>query len=145
MYDDFPVRAVEQKVKGKDRIELIRDAPIAEVRKTLQSAAIAVVPSIMADPFPLAAVEAHFTGTALISSGSGGLRELSGPGAAYLDAVTPQAIADTLRGLMCDPEKRLALARKGQQYVLEHHTAKKAAQRLDAIRDRIVADRAKRS
>ena len=56
----------------------------------------------MKEGFGRTALEAQAAGAALVSSGSGALREVSGDSALYLDAVTAQAIADTTGRLMED-------------------------------------------
>jgi glycosyltransferase involved in cell wall biosynthesis len=62
-----------------DRVTVLRSAPLSTVQRQMQTASIALMPSIWAEPFGLAAIEAHAAGAALISSGRGGLREASGP------------------------------------------------------------------
>ena len=106
----------------------------------MQSAAIALTPSVWDEPFGLTAIEAHAAGAALISSGRGGLREASGPHALYVDAVTPQTLSAAMDRLIRDPAERLALARGGQAYVLEAHTPQRRAGELNAIR-RILVER----
>ena len=123
-----------------DRVEVLKSAPLAEVRRRMQSAAIALTPSVWDEPFGLTAIEAHAAGAALISSGRGGLREASGPHALYVDAVTPQTLSAAMDRLIRDPAERLALARGGQAYVLEAHTPQRRAGELNAIR-RILVER----
>ena len=104
---DAPVVAALRRILEPvwGQVDWAENRPIDDVRATLQRAAVAVVPSIVREGFPRAAVEAHAAGAALISSGSGGLREVSADAALYLDAVTPNAIATALHGLIDDPER----------------------------------------
>jgi glycosyltransferase involved in cell wall biosynthesis len=69
----------------------------AEVQATMKSASIVVVPSIMIEGFGMVAAEAHAAGCAVISSGTGGLRDASQSAAYYLDAVTPNDIVTALQ------------------------------------------------
>jgi len=63
-----------------------------------------VVASKWAEPFGRVTLEAHAGGAALISSGTGGLSEISGDAALYLEAVTGPVIASALCQLAgCPP------------------------------------------
>jgi len=124
-----------------DRVTILRSASLAEVRRQMKSAAIALTPSLWAEPFGLAAVEAHAAGAALISSGRGGLREASGPHALYLDAITEETLTTAIEHLIADPSKRLEMARSGQRYVMSTHTPAKRAAELLRIREFVVSQR----
>lgn len=124
-----------------DRVEVLKSAPLAEVRRRMQSAAIALTPSVWDEPFGLTAIEAHAAGAALISSGRGGLREASGPHALYVDAVTPRTLAAAMERLIAAPEERLELARAGQAYVLATHTPQRRAADLQAVRRTLIERR----
>lgn len=136
----WAARHVAPLARYGDRVEVLKSAPLGEVRLRMQTAAIALTPSVWNEPFGLTAVEAHAAGAALISSGRGGLREASGPHALYVDAVTPKTLAAAMDRLISSPEERLALARGGQAYVLEVHTPQRRAAELNAIR-RILVER----
>lgn len=123
-----------------DRVEVLKSAPLSEVRRRMQTAAIALTPSVWDEPFGLTAIEAHAAGAALISSGRGGLREASGPHALYVDAVTPKTLAAAMDRLISSPEERLALARSAQAFVLATHTPERRVAELKAVRQ-IVIDR----
>lgn len=124
-----------------DRVTVLRSVPLCTVQRQMKAAAIALTPSIWAEPFGLAAVEAHAAGAALISSGRGGLREASGPHALYIDAVTPQSLTVAIERLIFHPLERLSLARAGQHYVGTVHTPQKRAAELLSIRNLILARR----
>lgn len=119
------------------QVEVVKDQPLQAVKDALRRAAIAVVPSIWQEPFGLTALEAHAAGCAVVSSGTGGLREASGDHAVYLPEVTGDAIATALEGLISDPGRRTTLAQAGQAFVREAHAPKLRARQLDAIRARI--------
>jgi len=84
-----------------------------EVKQAYERAAIALVPSKWIEPFGRTALEAHAGGAALISSGSGGLSEISGDAALYLPEVSPEAIAAALKSLLSDKARRAELASAG--------------------------------
>lgn len=121
-----------------DRVRLLYSAPLGEVRSWMKRAAIALVPSTWAEPFGLAAIEAHAAGAALVSSGRGGLREASGPHAVYLNRVTPAALAAAADRLITRPAERLSLAKAAQAYVGRQHAPGPRAAQLDAARMAIV-------
>ena len=113
------------------RVEIQR--PFAEVKAAFEAAAIAIVPSIMSEPFGRTALEAHAGGAALISSGSGGLREVSGPCALYLREVTVDAIAPAVSRLIDQPDLRSQLARDGATWAHQRFSIAEQAGQLDAF------------
>lgn len=123
------------------RVEVLRSAPLAQVREQMKSAAIALTPSVWDEPFGLTAVEAHAAGAALISSGRGGLREASGDHALYVKDITPEALAQAMDRLIRNPAERLSLARSGQSYVMETHTPQRRALELKQMRLTVLATR----
>lgn len=125
-------------VRYGDRVRILRSAPLAEVRAVMQQAAIALTPSVWAEPLGLTALEAHAAGAALISSGRGGLREASGPHALYVDDLTPAALAAAVERLIDDPARRLDMARAAQAYVVQTHTPEHRAAQLRALREQLV-------
>jgi glycosyltransferase involved in cell wall biosynthesis len=88
--------------------------PLAEVKAAMESGAILLVPSIFKEPFGRVALEGHAAGLAVISSGTGGLRQVSGDAALYLPAVDPNCIANALEQLMSNDTLRDELAAKGR-------------------------------
>lgn len=124
-----------------DRVKILHSAALDEVREVMKRVAIAVTPSIWAEPMGLTALEAHAAGAALISSGRGGLREASGPHALFVDKVNAETLTEAMETLIQSPERRLAMARAGQHYVLETHVPMRRSQELDALRLRLVSER----
>jgi glycosyltransferase involved in cell wall biosynthesis len=78
-------------------------------------AALVVVPSRWPEPFGLTAVEALASGAALISSPRGGLREIGGDVATYIDPDNAGSIASAILDLACDTARRDALGEAGRQ------------------------------
>ena len=120
-----------------DRFAVQKDQPLESVQALLKRSAITLMPSIFEEPFGLAALEAHAAGSALVSSGSGGLREASGDHAVYLDAVTPEAIVAATQELIDDEKRRLEMTRAAQEWVLAEHDPGKRADELDTLREAI--------
>ncbi len=98
-----------------ERFILHRDAPFDEVRSAYEHAAICLVPSIWEEPFGRVAAEGHLGGCCVISSGRGGLREVSADTAYYLESTTVPAISTALATIIENPELRADLAQRGNE------------------------------
>jgi len=118
--------------------EVRRDVPHAVVKAHNARAAIAIVPSVWAEPFGRTALEAHVGGAALISSGAGGLPEISGPWAHYLETVSAQSIERALGALIAGPEPRTTLAEKGHERARRLFSIESISGRLDDFLDDVL-------
>ena len=125
------VRAALASLGEQVTIEL--QQPFDEIKSTSERAAIALVPSKCRESFGRTALEAHAGGAALISSGNGGLVEVSGAAALYLPAVTPGEIANALERLIGSAELRARLARDGAERVKALFDIRTQAARFDAF------------
>ncbi len=123
------IRSALSPLGGRARIELQR--PFAEVKAAFETASIVLVPSIVRESFGRTAVEAHAGGAALISSGSGGLREVSGPAARYVPHVTAGALTAAIEALIENPQGRARMVREGAAWVRERFSIGSQAARLD--------------
>lgn len=113
------------------RARLLQNLPASEVRALNEKAAIAIVPSVWQEPFGRTCLEAHAGGAAVISSGTGGLPEISGEHALYLSAVAPAAIAAAVEHLIGDDVHRNELARGGLARVSRLFDLSRIARDLD--------------
>ena len=123
------LRSALSSLGTRARIEVQR--PFADVKAAYEVASIALVPSKVSEAFGRTALEAHAGWTSLISSGIGGLREVSGPSSLYLPEVTTDAIAAALNTLIDAPELRARLAREGAAWVRDRFSIRSQAARLD--------------
>ena len=110
------------------------------VKNLLARGRIAVIPSVWEEPFCLSAIEAHAAKCAVISSGTGGMKEASGANALYLEAVTPQKITDAIAQLIDDRAMQDNLAQSGYEFVVKYHNVLARAKELDQIRESINAN-----
>jgi glycosyltransferase involved in cell wall biosynthesis len=94
--------------------------PLAVVRERLSQAAIAIVPSKWEEPFGRTALEAHAAGCAVISSGTGGLKEVGGSQAMFLPKnFGANDILGQLKSLISNDPKRVLLASQGRNYCMQ--------------------------
>jgi UDP-glucose:(glucosyl)LPS alpha-1,2-glucosyltransferase len=112
-----------------------RDHP--EVLAAMSRAAIVVVPSRWPEPFGLVALEALASGAALICSPRGGLKEVAGDAAVFVNPDDPAEIAAAIRMLGRDDDRRAALAEAGRQRAQQFDVPLIAA-RLAALRQSIL-------
>ena len=107
--------------------------PFIEIKAAFERAAIALVPSKWIEPFGRTALEAHAGGAAVISSGTGGLAEISGDAALILPAVAPEAIAEAIDALIRNDALREQFARRGSERARGLFDVRIQAARLDAF------------
>jgi len=112
--------------------------PWERVKQANEQAAIAVVPSVCAEAFGRTALEAHAGGAALISSGTGGLPEVSGENALMLPEVSSAAIAEAVRTLITSRGLRHRLASQGALRARERFDIRVQAARMDDFLLRVV-------
>ena len=115
------------------RAQIAVQQPFAAVKAACEQAAIALVPSKWAEPFGRTALEAHAGGAALISSGTGGLREASGDHALYLPKVSAGAIVEAIGVLVGSAELRCKLAHDGVSWSRTHFSVESQVERLDSF------------
>ncbi len=115
------------------RARLLVGRPYEEVKALNESAAIALAPSVWREPFGRTCLEAHAGGAAVVSSGSGGLREISGEAALYLEAVEPARIATAAEALIVDQPLRERLAAEGRARVERLFDVRRVAAALDDV------------
>lgn len=103
------------------RAELMFDLPHMTVMDLFARAEIAVVPSVWAEPFGRTALEAMTSGAAVISSGRGGLTEVTGDTAITTGTVQPADFAAAISRLIDDPALRSRLQAEGRARAVERY------------------------
>ena len=118
----------------------IENALLEQVQTWIKKAKISVAPSDWEEVFPLSLLEMHLASCAVISSGRGGMKEVSSlDGALYLKEMSAAAIAESMRFLIENEPERKALAQRGHEYAMRHHNIQDRAAELDALRRKILA------
>ena len=118
--------------------ELLTGQPFAVAKDWNERAAIAVVSSRIRETFGRTALEAHAGGAAVISSGNGGLREVSGEHALYLERVSVPEIAQAVERLITDETERHRLAAAGHAHARAHFDIRATAEVHDAILESLI-------
>ena len=116
-----------------DRILILENQTYDIVKSACEKAAIALVLSRWEEPFGRTALEAHAGGAALISSGTGGLTEISGPAALIVNPNEHHAVVAALASLTQDDDLRARLAAEGRRRVVNLFDIKTVASHLDEI------------
>lgn len=99
--------------------------------------AIAVVPSVWNEPFGRTALEAMAYGCALVSSGSGGLKEITAEAALTVLDMTPSTLADALLLVANDASMRSLLQSQARERA-QHFAIKEVTMSLDTARKHIM-------
>jgi glycosyltransferase involved in cell wall biosynthesis len=108
-----------------------------ETMQAFADASIAAIPSLWPEPFGRTALEAMALGAVVISSGSGGLREVTENSAIIVEDMSVDSLAEAITSLANDEEQQLSLRAQGYEQADSFHISNKSAT-LDAIRDNIM-------
>lgn len=108
------------------------------VMTELSNAAIAVVPSRWQEPFGLAALEAIASGAALITTGQGGLAELTEGVSVVIVPGDVAGLAEAIVSLAHNPAERARLAQAGLERARTYDLPA-ARRRLDGLRMELLA------
>lgn len=118
--------------------EILLQQPFDVVKSWLEKSALAIIPSIWKEPFGRTALEAHAGGAAVISSGNGGLRDVSGEYALYLTSVGTSEIAQAVERLIADEDERHRLATGGHARALARFDIRTTAGNHDAVLESLI-------
>ena len=105
---------------------------------------IYVQPSVV-DPFPIATIEAMAEGLPVIATNTGGLPELVQEGQTgwLVSPADPAALADRIRALLLDPERRRRMGSAGLARVRVSFSVDRMVRTISNIYDELLADREK--
>jgi glycosyltransferase involved in cell wall biosynthesis len=93
-------------------------------------------PSRFEEPFGISQIEAMAAGLTLVTSGTGGAREIvsvSGQDGLLFESENPLDLADVLAALPIEPERWAAIAACGQQRAMTEFSQTKAVEQLEQV------------
>lgn len=96
-------------------VAMVGYQPHHNVLEAMGRAAIVVIPSRWPEPFGMVALEAMGMGASVVVSPRGGLPEVVGNAGVYANPDDVPALANILRDLMHDPDRRNRMSVAGQQ------------------------------
>jgi glycosyltransferase involved in cell wall biosynthesis len=102
-----------------ERAEILTDLPHTEVMDLFARAAIAVVPSVWAEPFGRTALEAMTSGAAVITSGRGGLSEVVGDTGITTKTVEAAEFAEAIGRLIDNEVERKRFQAAGRERAMK--------------------------
>ena len=126
-------RVIELAARSDGAIEVETELPFSRVQTLYERAAIALVPSRYYEAFGRTALEAHAGGAALISTGSGGLREVSDDACLYASIDDPVAWATAIERLIVDDALRVSLSEAGRRRAESCFDIRRTGEKLDAF------------
>jgi glycosyltransferase involved in cell wall biosynthesis len=106
-----------------------------DVMRMFTEAEISVVPTITPEPLGRTAQEAMACGSALITSGTGGIKESIGEAAVIVDPSNPKIFADAIVALGKDARRRKRLQMEGARRMADMFDIRAMATRLDDLRE----------
>ncbi|MBY0227430.1 MAG: glycosyltransferase family 4 protein [Hyphomicrobium sp.] len=133
-FDD--ILEVLQPVSHQTSVDVAQ--PWSFVKAKCEEAAIAIVASKWDEPFGRTALESHAGGCTVISSGTGGLSEVSGSNAIMLPSgFDAHDIAATLENLISEPALRRDLASRGLEYARKNFSIELVSSTADQFYDQV--------
>ena len=111
----------------------------SEVVSLYSSSHICVIPSLY-EGFGFGAGEAMACGLPLISTQSGGLKEVIGQEAVIIEAASSEAIIKAIKDLFSNKEKQLALSRAGRKRMEKEFNWMKAAEAYEKIYSKTIKE-----
>lgn len=114
-------------------VAVLADQPFTVVKSKMEDAAVVLVPSIWMEAFGRTALEAHAGGAAVISSGRGGLKEVSGDAALYVDPENHREFGSSIERVLHDDELRQRLQSQGHDHVRRVFSLENTVARYDQM------------
>ncbi|MBE8191436.1 MAG: glycosyltransferase family 4 protein, partial [Alphaproteobacteria bacterium] len=122
----------------RDRVKFVSDLSGEEIRDLYAQSTIAVSPSVY-EGFGFPAGEALACGVPLVSTNGGSLPEIVGDAGVIVPHSNPAALADAIDDLLCNPEKRAVLSKKGRAHILAHFKWERCARDVVSLYRQIMA------
>jgi len=125
-----------------DRLDVVGRVPLHELRALYRRASIVVVPSRF-EGFGLPAAEAMACGCPVVACHAGALPELvrTGGGGALAPRDDPRALAEVIRSLLEDPERRRALGARAPARVRDIFSWRRVAESTARVYRDVLSER----
>ncbi|HIB74782.1 MAG TPA: glycosyltransferase family 1 protein [Gammaproteobacteria bacterium] len=123
----------------EDKISFHSGLSQSEVVSLYSSSHICVIPSLY-EGFGFGAGEAMACGLPLISTQSGGLKEVIGQDAVIIESESSKAIVKAVKDLFSNKEKQLALSRAGRKRMEDEFNWIKAAKAYEEIYSKTIKE-----
>jgi UDP-glucose:(glucosyl)LPS alpha-1,2-glucosyltransferase len=121
-----------------ERLVLLGHVDHQKTMSLFARAEIAATPAVWREPLGRTTMEAMASGCSVISSGSGGSREILADCGQYVDPVRPEGLAKALIRLGQDADLRRDLQIRGGARAATHFDIRAATARLDEARGRLL-------
>ncbi len=128
----------EAAARAQAQVTIDTNLPYAEVKSAWAKAAVAMVMTKTPEPFGRTALEALASGAALLTSGLGGLAEVCGPHAEFVNPADSERLAVRLASLLDSSDLREKLARAGRDRVASQYDIGAVAKRMDDFIDDVL-------
>ena len=117
----------------EDKVEFLGFLPRKRLKGFLARHNVLAFPSVFQEPFGISQVEAMAAGLAVVSSGTGGAREIVEHGVSGLifKSENSESLARELLWLAENPEKWREIAREGQKRAMKEFDIEKSVDRLE--------------
>jgi glycosyltransferase involved in cell wall biosynthesis/Flp pilus assembly protein TadD len=117
----------------EDKVEFLGFLPRKRLKGFFARHNVLAFPSVFQEPFGISQVEAMAAGLAVVSSGTGGAREIVEHGVSGLifESENSESLARELLWLAENPEKWREIAREGQKRAMEEFDIEKSVDRLE--------------
>jgi glycosyltransferase involved in cell wall biosynthesis len=120
------------------QVTMMIEAPHDEVMRQLNTAAVALAPSLAPEGFGRFPLEAMLSGCVVVHSPVEAFREVVGETGVVVSPVTPEGITAALKALSYDPERLIALGEAARTRALSHFDIRASARALHALFVRLI-------
>ncbi|MEM6312810.1 MAG: glycosyltransferase family 4 protein [Planctomycetota bacterium] len=113
------------------------------VRHALHKAAVALVPSVWHEMYPLTILEAFAAGRPVVASDMGSMRDMVTDGITgrLVPPGDPVALADAANQLLAESSEAVEFGAAGRRWLIEHHSADAQTRRLRQVYDAALVGR----
>ena len=131
------------RARANNRIRFLGPLPLEQLPELMNAMDVLVLPSRTTpswkEQFGRVVIEAQACQTPVIGSDSGAIAEIVGEAGLVFPERNPGALADAIKQLHGDPDRRVRLGKIGRLQVLEHYTWQQVAERMRDIYKKVIA------